>query len=112
MHDERRKHRRRATDAAIRLYSPAFGAMTGRTRNIADGGFFVALEALPDLSPGETLKAVLPESRNPAIVFNLQLVRLEADGIALKVIDYEVNGEMRDIHELRKQWHAQKTLAK
>lgn len=111
MNEDRRRHRRRDVAAVVKLFSPGFGSLTGRTRNIADGGFFVELQNVPELPIGTGVKAVLPGSKNPNIVFNLQLVRREAHGLALKIMNYETNGEVHDIHELRMAWHNGKKRA-
>ena len=111
MHEDRRKHRRRDVVAVVKLFNPDFGSLTGRTRNIGDGGFFVELQDVPELAVGTNVKAVLPGSKNPNVVFNLQLVRREAHGLALKIVNYETNGEVHDIHELRMAWHNDKKRA-
>ena len=111
MRDDRRRHRRRDVAAVVKIFNPGFGSVTGRTRNIGDGGFFVELQDVPELPVGTGVKAVLPGSKNPNAVFNLQLVRREPQGMAFKIINYEVHGEVHDIHELRTAWHNEKTRA-
>lgn len=102
---ERRKYRRHGVQARVRLYHPEVGALDGISSNISDGGVHVTLEILPPVQRGAELKMVLLDSRNPDIVFNCEVVRVEEQALALAIIDYESGGQTYAIRDLRQQWH-------
>ena len=98
---ERRYYKRNLVNARVKLYHPNFDAAEGTTRDISDGGVFVATDSPLPLGEGEYLKMVLPQSRSPDIVFNMQVIRIESDGIGLMFLDYESRGQRGTMQELR-----------
>ncbi|MFP3874005.1 MAG: PilZ domain-containing protein [Thiohalophilus sp.] len=98
---ERRYYKRKLVNARVKLYHPNFDAVEGTTRDISDGGVFVMTDTTLPLGEGEYLKMVLPQSRSPDIVFNMQLVRIESDGLGLMFLDYEFRGQRGTMQELR-----------
>ena len=105
--DERRLHRRTLVDARVVLYHSSFSKMQGRTRDISDGGVFVVLDNATELKQGALIKMVMLESPNKDIIFNMSLVRQVQDGVALRFIDYEVEGKRYSMDELREMWQQQ-----
>jgi len=98
---ERRYYKRKLVDARVKLYHPNFDAVEGTTRDISDGGVFVMTDTTLPLGEGEYLKMILPQSRSPDIVFNMQVIRIESDGIGLMFLDYESGGRRGSMQELR-----------
>ena len=98
---ERRYYKRKLVDARVKLYHPNFDAVEGTTRDISDGGVFVMTDTTLPLGEGEYLKMILPQSRSPDIVFNMQVIRIESDGIGLMFLDYEAGGRRGSMQELR-----------
>ncbi len=102
---ERRKHNRHAVQARVKLYHPEFGAVDGVSSNISDGGVYVEVAEMPAVRPGEAVKMVLLDSRNPDFIFNCEVARVEEGALALAILSYESGGQTWAIRDLRRQWH-------
>lgn len=98
---ERRHYKRKLVNARVKLYHPDFDAVEGTTRDISDGGMFVLTDTGLPVSEGEQVKMILTQSRSPDVVFNMQVVRLEADGLGLRFLDYEAQGQRGSMQDLR-----------
>lgn len=98
---ERRYYKRKLVNARVKLYTPELDVVEGTTRDISDGGVFVVTDTTLPLDEGAHLKMLLPQSRSPDIVFNMQVVRHEADGLGLLFLDYEFQGQHGSIEDLR-----------
>ncbi|MDZ7805430.1 PilZ domain-containing protein [Thiohalophilus sp.] len=99
--EERRHYKRKLVNARVRLYHANFDMVEGSTRDISDGGVFVVTDHPLPLQEGEQLKMILPQSRSPDIVFNMQVIRLATDGMGLMFLDYENQGRRGTMAELR-----------
>lgn len=100
---ERRIFTRRLVNAQVRLSHSTIGEIKARTRDISDSGVFVEAFPVPKLPIGSHIKMNLLDSPMPEIAFNMKVARVEADGLGLMFIDYEMNGERYTIDSLRKE---------
>jgi len=98
---ERRYYKRKLVNARVKLYHVNFNAVEGMTRDISDGGVFVMTDTTLPLNEGEQLKMILIQSPSPDIVFNMQVSRVESDGLGLMFLDYETQGQRGTMQELR-----------
>lgn len=98
---ERRYYKRKLVNARVKLYSPELDVVEGTTRDISDGGVFVMTDTTLPVDEGAHLKMVLPQSRSPGIVFNMQVIRAGSDGLGLMFLDYDFQGQRGTIEELR-----------
>ena len=98
---ERRYYKRKLVNARVRLYHANFDVVEGSTRDISDGGVYVVTDHPPLLQEGAQVKMILPQSQAPDIVFNMQVVRIDADGMGLMFLDYENQGRRGTMAELR-----------
>lgn len=98
---ERRHYKRKLVNARVKLYHPGFDPVDGTTRDISDGGLFLFTNSLLPISEGEQVKVILPQSRSPDVVFNMQVIRVDADGLGLMFLDYEAQGRRGTMQELR-----------
>ncbi|MDR9436440.1 MAG: PilZ domain-containing protein [Thiohalophilus sp.] len=98
---ERRYYKRKLVNARVRLYHANFDVVEGSTRDISDGGVFVVTDHPLPLQEGEQVKMILPQSRSPDIIFNMQVIRVDADGMGLMFLDYESQGRRGTMAELR-----------
>lgn len=98
---ERRHYKRKLVNARVKLYHSNFDAVEGSTRDISDSGVFVMTDTILPLGEGEQLKMILPQSLSPDIVFNMQVMRVESDGLGLMFLDYESRGRRGTMQELR-----------
>lgn len=102
---ERRTHWRRPVSARVRIGHRSFGQTGGLTRDISDGGLFVYPEDhIPELVAGSALTLQFVDSVNPDIQFNMKVTRVLDEGVGLSVMNYELNGVIYDLGELRRQW--------
>lgn len=103
--DQRRFYKRDLVKARIKIDGPFLGSITGRTQNISDGGLFASMEDMLELPIGSHITMQMLDSANPAVAFNMKVVRGNYEGFGLKFINYELNGERHEISELRQQWN-------
>ncbi|UCE90078.1 MAG: PilZ domain-containing protein [Pseudomonadota bacterium] len=102
---ERRTYWRRPVNARVRLRHASFGETGGLTRDISDGGVFVHPEEhIPELVAGSALTLQFVDSVNPDLQFNMKVMRVLDEGVGLSVMNYELNGVIYDLGELRRQW--------
>lgn len=99
---ERRASFRQVVEARVNISHSHFGTLHALTRDISDSGMFVLLKDVPDLPKGAHLRVQLPESANPAITFNMRVVRTTEDGVGLVFVDYEQDGERHEMSKLLK----------
>lgn len=105
---ERRIFSRRLVNARVRLNHSTIGDVIARTRDMSDSGTFVEAFPVPRLPIGSHVKMNLLDSSQPDIAFNMKVTRVESDGLGLKFIDYEYNGERYSIDSLRQQFKNKK----
>ena len=98
---ERRIFNRRFVNARVQLTHSAIGKVQGRTRDISDSGLFVETYPVPKLPNGSYVKMHMLDSSLPGIAFNMKVVRRVSDGLGLKFVDYELDGERFSIDTLR-----------
>jgi hypothetical protein len=101
---ERRLFVRHVVNARVRLTHSAIGEVMARTRDISDSGMFVEAFPVPKLPIGSHIKMNLLDSPRPEIAFNMKVARITKDGLGLKFIDYEIDGERYSIDKLRQQF--------
>jgi len=98
---ERRLFIRNLVNARVELVHAAIGRVKGRTRDISDSGVFVEIYPVPRLPQGSHVKMHMLDSKQPAIAFNMKVVRVMSNGIGLMFIDFELDGRRYSIDTLR-----------
>ena len=98
---ERRIFYRHLVNARVQLAHGAIGRITARSRDISDTGVFVEVFPVPKLPNGSHVKMHMLDSTQPAIAFNMKVIRTASDGIGLMFIDYELDGQRFSIDTLR-----------
>ncbi len=107
--DERRKHRRKVVNSRVRIFHPSFGSLDTQTRDISDGGVLIlSCNGLPALPVNDEVKLIFLDSGDVDVVFNMDIVRLADVGLGLKFLNYEKNGEVYPISNLRDIWEKQR----
>ena len=106
---ERRLYPREDVEARVRVSHDKLGVLDGYTKNISDTGIFVYLTDLPKLAQGSLFGLQMMDSVSPGILFHTRLVRAADYGLALHIVDYELNGKRYSLEELRRQWRVSKT---
>ena len=103
--DERRKHRRKLVNSRVRIFHASFGSLDTQTRDISDGGvLLLAIEDLPMSIVNSELKLIFLDSGDVDVVFNMNIVRVNDSGIGLEFLNYEKEGEVYPISNLRDIW--------
>ena len=103
---ERRIFNRHFVNAGVQLMHGAIGKIKARTRDISDSGVFVEIYPVPKLPAGSHVKMYMLDSSLPMIAFNMKVIRSTTNGIGLKFIDFEVDGQRFTMDALRE--HLQK----
>ena len=103
--DERRKHRRKVVNSRVRIFHSSFGSLDTRSRDISDGGLLLlANKDLPQSLLNTEIKLIFLDSGDMDVVFNVNIVRINDSGIGLEFINYEKEGEIYSISDLREVW--------
>ncbi len=98
---ERRIFTRHLVNARVQLVHAAIGKVAARTRDISDSGIFAEVYPVPRLPNGSHVKMHMLDSAQPAIAFNMKVVRITKNGLGLMFIDYELDGQRFTIDTLR-----------
>jgi len=98
--DERRILPRRLVNARVMLVHGSFGELRAVTRDISDSGVFVIINPVPKLPVGSHVKMHMLESKNPAIAFNMKVVRTTKAGVGMMFIDFEISGKRYPMDKL------------
>lgn len=101
--DERRENGREDTISQVKISHSTFGSRKAITRNISSKGIYIELQEQPHLPVGAHIQLQMLDSVQPDMSFNVKVLRTDRQGVALKFVDYELNGERFDITELQKQ---------
>lgn len=105
---ERRKHRRKVVNSRVRVFHKKMGAADAVTRDISDSGVLVLVgDGMEKLKINDEVKLIFLDSGKVDIVFNMDVARLTNDGVGLKFLNYEKNGEVYPISDLRDVWNNQ-----
>lgn len=102
---EKRDQFRKPVPARVRISHSTFGVIEAHTRDISDTGVFVDLPHRLRLPIGAHIKLQFLDSARPEIAFNMKVIRESDEGIALTVVDFEVEGRRYKIDELREHWN-------
>ncbi|VAW97672.1 hypothetical protein MNBD_GAMMA23-586 [hydrothermal vent metagenome] len=106
--DERRKHRRKVVNARVRIFHSSFTSWDTQTRDISDGGVLILVDDKTlDLLVNDEVKLIFLDSGNVDVIFNMHVVRLADSGLGLQFLNYEKEGEIYSIKNLREIWESQ-----
>ena len=100
----KRRFFRNEVCARIRISHSVFGEIDGITADISDSGIFARYDNLPILPVGSHINLQFLDSANPKIRFNSKVIRQTRKGVALILVDYEIEGQRYGIENLRQQW--------
>ena len=101
---ERRRCPRHPVQARIRISNNFIGILEGYSRDISNNGVFLYLNPVPPIARGAYLSLNMLDSVNPDILFNARVIRTSARGVAISLVDYEIQGRRYTLDELRRQW--------
>lgn len=108
--DERRKHRRKLVNSRVKVFHPSFGSEESRTIDISDGGVLLlpfSEEIKAGIQINDEFKLIFLDSGSKDVVFNMDIIRITNDGVAAKFLNYEKDGDIFSISNLRDVWEKQ-----
>ena len=86
---DKRQHIRTPLACRIRIQCPVNGEMMVKTRDISDGGVFVVLDGQQTPPVGTIVRGQVQGMMDDAPILDMEVVRMEPDGIGLRFIDQE-----------------------
>lgn len=101
---EKRSQNRVNTVSRVKISHSTFGSRRALTRNISTSGVYVELQDQPQLPVGAHIRMQMLDSVRPDVSFNMKVLRIDRQGLALKFVDYEVEGKRFNIKELNQHW--------
>ena len=101
---ERREQTRVETVSRVKISHTTFGSLKAMTRNISSQGLYIELSDQPHLPVGAHIQLNMLDSARPDVAFNVKVLRTDKQGVALKFVDYEVEGERFDLSQLNLHW--------
>lgn len=81
LYEERREHRRQLYDTEATIIHPRLGELDGRTRDRSTNGIFMVLAEALDMQVGDIVQIRIRQ-----LHMRMRIVRIEDDGVALKVV--------------------------
>jgi len=103
---EKRSQGRVRTVSRVKISHSTFGSRRALTRNISTNGVYLELQDQPQLPVGAHIRMQMLDSARPDVSFNMKVLRTDRQGVALKFVDYEVEGERFDIDKLKQHWQS------
>lgn len=82
--NDKRQHERISFSAEVRIMHPDFGSITGRMRDMSDGGVFLFVDYNPGLRVGAQVTVQAQDLSAEAPLVEATVVRIEEAGIALR----------------------------
>lgn len=100
---ERRKHSRKLVNSRVMVYHPAVNAFESTTKDISNGGIRVSMQEsyVDKIRPKDIVKVVFLDSGDVALIFNMAIVRVSTDEIAMEILNCEKNGNIFPVSDLR-----------
>lgn len=102
--DEKRSQNRVNTVSRVKISHSTFGSRRALTRNISTTGVYLELQDQPQLPVGAHIRMQMLDSARPDVSFNMKVLRTDRQGVALKFVDYEVEGKRFNINDLKQHW--------
>ena len=100
---EKRRYRRKLVNSRVRVYHPAVNAFESETKDISNGGICVSVKKdyTDKIKVKDNAKAVFLNSEDVALVFNMTIIRISKDEIAMEILNCERNGKTFPVSDLR-----------
>ena len=103
MMQERRKHSRKLVNSRVMIYHPEVSAFESITKDISNAGIRISIkESYTDkIQPNDKIKVVFLNSGDVALIFNMTIVRVSKDEVAMEILNCEKNGNIFPVSDLR-----------
>jgi len=102
MLDERRKHRRKKVNSRVKVFHPVAGSFESETKDISNGGILIsATDCTDKIQEKDEAKVIFLNSGDVDIIFNMTVVRVSKNEIAMEIMNCEREGEVFSVSDLR-----------
>lgn len=102
MSNEKRKYKRKDVNSRVKIFHPAMGSFPSKTINISNGGILIAEDQYTtEIKVNDAVKVVFLNSLNVDVIFNMNVVRKNEDGIGMELLSCEKAGKVFAISDLR-----------
>ena len=100
---EKRKYRRKLVNSKVMIYHSVISAFESETKDISNGGICVSVnqDHTDKIQVNDSAKVVFLNSEDVALIFNMTIVRISKDEIAMEILDCERNGKVFPVSDLR-----------
>ena len=100
---ERRKYNRKLVSSRVMVYHPDVQAFESETIDISNGGMRVSVKEdhSNKIHVKDKIKVVLLNSGDVALIFNMTVIRISKDELAMEILNCEKNGKTFLISDLR-----------
>ena len=101
--DERRKYQRKNVNSRIKVFHSDLKPFESRTKDISIGGILIPINNIASqLKENDNTKVFFLDSEDTSIVFNMRIVRVTKNDVAMEVINCEKNGATFTVSDLKK----------
>lgn len=100
---ERRKYKRKFVNSKVMLYHVGANAFEAKTEDISNGGIRVSTndDYTDKIQIKDSIKVVFLNSGDVALIFNMIVIRITTDEIAMEILNCERNGKTFPVSDLR-----------
>lgn len=84
---EKRQYPRMPISSKIRISHPSFGSMVVMTRDVSNGGVFLLMDDIPDLSTGSVVEGQIQDDVPDRPVVQMEIVRIDPEGVGLRFLE-------------------------
>ena len=99
---ERRKYSRKEVDSLVKIFHPAIGSFTTNTINISNGGILIPADQYAHkIKKNDEVKVIFLNSSNVAVIFNMNVIRKNKEGIGMELVSCEKAGKVFAVSDLR-----------
>lgn len=100
---EKRKYRRKLVSSLVRVYHPTVNEFEAETKDISNGGICVSVknDYTDKIQVKDNVKVVFLNSGDVALVFNMTIIRISKEEIAMEILNCERNGKTFPVSDLR-----------
>ena len=100
---ERRKYSRKSVSSRVMVYHPSVSAFETTTKDISNGGIRISVseDYTGKINPKDKTKVIFLNSGDIALIFNMTVIRVSKDEVALQIINCEKNGQIFPVSDLR-----------
>ena len=100
---ERRKNKRKLVNSRIMVYHSVVSVFESRTKDISNSGVRISVneDYTDKIHEKDSAKVVFLNSGDVTLIFNMIVIRVSKDEIAMEILNCERNGKVFPVSDLR-----------